>query len=147
MSLSLPNTNFRSEMADTIKRFNILSQQFDNMWNYPYNSIESSNMSKSSQPVVVHDDDKETHIHVEVPGVNKDNIHVSFEGRNLKWNAHRESNIQHEDGSKSMSMYDFSGMYGLPYTPIGVNATLRNNGMLELVVYKPESTMIKVNVE
>jgi HSP20 family molecular chaperone IbpA len=139
---------FRSEVNDTARRVNSLFGQLDSLFTQCPVMNDNSLVQRGVQPLVVHDDEKETHLRVDVPGVVKDNLKVTYEGRNLRWNAHRENETQQEDGSKSKSVFDFSGMYRLPYTPVGVNATLRD-GVLELVVTKPdqpEGTVVDVTV-
>lgn len=135
---------FDTEIKNTVRDMN---KFFDKLMN-ELSLSPSTSLMNNSQPIVVHDDEHETHLNIDVPGVVKDNITVTYEGHHLKWEAHRENETQQEDGSKTKSVYDFSGMYHLQYVPTEVNATL-NNGVLELIVTKPEETVetvVDVNV-
>lgn len=146
MSLSkTTQPRLHNEMAHTARHLSDLLQRFDNMMPFQSSThgllqpfLEESDFNINQYMRIVHDDEKETHMKVDMPGVDKSNVDISYEGKKLRWKAHREDETQSEDGTKSKSTVDFSGMYSLPYVPTGLKASLEN-GTLSMVITKPEN--------
>ena len=142
MSLSLPYS-LRKDMLTTAQQMNELFHRLDRFMPsvvsdlFPLNETDGSTVRRDTYIRVTHEDDKELHLSMEMPGVNKDNLKVEYSGKTIRWTAHNESEKVSEDGSKTKSVHDFSGMYRLPFTPNRVTAQLKN-GVLGLVVSKPE---------
>ncbi len=155
-----PLSHIMNEMSDMAK----MMQKISSKWN-SINSINSelsdenenthdtgdehsknSMVTRKSVVTVTNDDANETKLQIELPGVLKDNVKVSFKKKTIMWSAHRQHEEQNHNG-KSKFSFDFSGNYLLPYEPLEVKANL-TDGMLNLTVKKPALTDdVPVNVQ
>lgn len=143
MSSTLANIDLQTEMSYTANHLSNLLQRFDSIipvsTNGFLNSFLDHDRFKNDMGVrVVHDDDKETHLNIDLPGVEKSHVNLTYEGKKLRWKVHRHDEIQLEDGTKKQTTCDLSGMYTLSFVPNNVVATL-DNGIMSLVVIKPEN--------
>jgi HSP20 family molecular chaperone IbpA len=154
--------NPRDEWSDSVRLLNQLAHRFDRLMPPILSDMLSPNeelvLSNSNDTLVnstgnikmLDDNEKQTHYQVEMPGVTKDNLKLEYNGKTLKWSAHRHTKTVSDDGIESMvSTTDYSGYYLLPFKPVGVNGKLEH-GLLDIIVTKPlvaDESSVMVNVD
>lgn len=152
--------DLRQEMTDTMNHFTNLFHQMDRFMPPVVSDMVPRNETKTDEQGnelvlrsglfnVVADNEKELKLHVDMPGVDKENLKVQLNNKTLQWSAHRVTEKESEDGSKSSSTFDYSGSYLLPFVPKGVSANMKD-GLLYLTVTKPDvepTTTYDINVE
>lgn len=145
MSLTT-HSALQNKISRTTQHLNDLLAVFDDMTSLNSRGLlgpllnESNDrmlLGRSGTVRVTHDDAKETHLSVDLPGVEKSNVDLGYEDDVLSWSAHRDDETTALDGTKTRTVSDFSGMYRLSFVPTGVKASLEN-GVMNLVVAKPE---------
>lgn len=138
----------RNEVAQTVNNMHKLLHEFDMLMPSVFGN-SGSVFQHGPSVRVVHEDDKELQLCVDLPGVDKAHVDLSYAGKTLKWSAHREDETQLENGAKTKSVVDFNGMRNLSFVPTGVKAVL-DNGIMTIVVGKPETfenNLVKVKLE
>ncbi len=101
----------------------------------------------------VKEDDKSYTVHAEIPGVNKEDIHVNVEGNNVSISAEVKKEAERKEGEKVIHSERYYGKVYRSFT-LGQevddsNAKARfDNGVLELVLPKRTGTAARrLNVE
>jgi HSP20 family protein len=101
----------------------------------------------------VKEDDKSYSVHAEMPGVNKDDIHVNVEGNNVSISAEVKKETERKEGEKVIHSERYYGKIYRSFT-LGqdvddANAKAKfDNGVLELVLPKKAATAAKrLNIE
>ena len=141
----------QNKMSHTAEQLNELLQMFDDMTSLNSRGLLGPLLDKSNILVprnnatirVTHDDVNQTCISVDLPGVHKSDVNLTYEDDILRWTAHRHDETTQPDGTKIRSVSDFSGMHRLPFVPTGVKGNLAY-GVMNLVVTKPEAVSDRV---
>lgn len=132
--------------------FDLTGEAFDDLFRGFFRPVRFEGQPQQMQiKMDVKEDDKSYTIHAEIPGVNKDDIHVTIEGNQVSISAEVKKEKEEKEekaGVKILRSERYSGMVSRSFAlghdlDEGASSAKYNNGVLELVLPKKQSAPTK----
>lgn len=132
--------------------FDLTGEAFDDLFRGFFRPVRFEGQPQQMQiKMDVKEDDKSYTIHAEIPGVNKDDIHVTIEGNQVSISAEVKKEKEEKEekaGVKVLRSERYSGMVSRSFAlghdlDEGASSAKYNNGVLELVLPKKQSAPTK----
>jgi len=137
-----------------IVRYNQIDDAFDNLFRgILMRPVRVENAADLQIRLDVKENDKAYTVHAEIPGVNKDDIHVTIDGNQVAISAEVKNEKSVNDGDKLVRSERYYGKVARSFTLAqdvdeATSQARYNNGILELVLEKkasPKAKRITVN--
>ncbi|MDP2155818.1 MAG: Hsp20/alpha crystallin family protein [Sulfuricella sp.] len=129
--------------------FDVAFEPFDDLVKGFFRPVRFEGVTQQMQiKMDLKEDDKAYHVHAEIPGVKKEDIHVTIEGNQVSISAETKKEKEEKEGEKVLRSERYYGKvyrsFTLGHEVDDAKATAKyNEGVLELTLPKKATTSAK----
>jgi Molecular chaperone (small heat shock protein) len=131
--------------------FDVTFEPFDDLFKGFFRPVRMEGMEGVSQMQIkmdVKENDKSYTVHADIPGVKKEDIHVTIDGNQVSISAEVKKEKEEKEGEKVLRSERYYGKVARSFTlgseiDEGASQAKYDNGVLELVLPKKTSTPSK----
>jgi HSP20 family protein len=137
------------DIMANLTRFNPVDDAFDDLFRgFFMRPVRVEGMPEVQIKMDVKEDDKGYTVHAEIPGVKKDDIHVTIDGNQVAISAEVKQEKEVKEGQKVLRSERYYGKVSRAFTlgqdvDEGASSAKYDNGVLELVLPKKAVTQAK----
>jgi len=125
--------------------FDLTAEPFDDLFRGFFRPVRFEGQAQQMQiKVDVKENDKSYTVHADIPGVKKEDIHVTIDGNQVSISAEVKKEKEEKDGDKLLRSERYFGKVSRSFTlsqdiDEGASSAKYNDGVLELVLPKKKA--------